>query len=55
MLEDLNDSLDDENGKTTAQIELNKKKEQELIRLRMDLEQANQSHEGQLAVLRSEF
>lgn len=34
MLEDLNDSLDDENGKTTAQIELNRKKELELIRLR---------------------
>jgi chromosome segregation ATPase len=52
MLEDLNDSLDDENGKTTAQIEFNKKKEIELIRLRQDLEQANQTHEGQLAVLR---
>jgi chromosome segregation ATPase len=52
MLEDLNDSLDDENGKTTAQMELNKKKESELIRLRLDLEQANQSHEGQLAILR---
>ncbi|KAI6228188.1 Myosin head [Aphelenchoides besseyi] len=52
MLDDLNDSLDDENGKTTAQIELQRRKEGELARLRMDLEQANQNHEGQLAVLR---
>uniref|UniRef100_A0A7E4V522 Myosin head n=1 Tax=Panagrellus redivivus TaxID=6233 RepID=A0A7E4V522_PANRE len=52
LLDDVNDQLDEETGKTTAQAELNKKKELELIRLRQEMEDANQGHESQLALLR---
>lgn len=51
-LDEINDSLDEESGKTTAQIELNKKKDLEIMRLRQDLEEANTSHESQLALMR---
>jgi myosin heavy chain 6/7 len=52
LLDEVNDTLDEEAGKTTAQAELSKKKEFELIRLRQEMEEANQSHESQFALLR---
>ena len=45
-LEDLGDRLDEAGGATQAQIELNKKREAELLKLRKDLEEANIQHES---------
>jgi len=51
-LEDLGDRLDEAGGATSAQIELNKKRETELGKLRRDLEESNIQHEASLASLR---
>jgi len=51
-LEDLTDRLDEAGGATSAQMELNKKREAELGKLRKDLEEANIQHEAALASLR---
>ena len=44
-LEDLTDRLDEQGGATAAQIELNKKREQELLKLRHDIEEIHIQHE----------
>jgi len=51
-LEDLSDRLDEAGGATSAQIEINKKREGELGKLRRDLEESSIQHEGALAALR---
>ncbi|KAK6054864.1 myosin head [Cooperia oncophora] len=51
-LEELGDRLDEQGGATAAQVELNKKREAELSKLRRDLEEANMNHENQLGGLR---
>merc|ERR1712000_176579 len=51
-LEDLGDRLDEAGGATSAQVELNKKRETELGKLRRDLEESNIQHEASLASLR---
>merc|ERR1712212_488179 len=51
-LEDLGDRLDEAGGATSAQVELNKKREAELGKLRRDLEESNIQHEASLASLR---
>jgi len=51
-LEDLVDRLDEAGGATAAQLELNKKRESELGKLRRDLEESNIQHEAALASLR---
>jgi myosin heavy chain 6/7 len=45
-LEDLSERLDEAGGATAAQIELNKKREAELQKLRKDSEEANIQHES---------
>ena len=47
-IEDLGDRLNEAGGATSAQIELNKKREAELQKLRKDLEEANIQHESVL-------
>ncbi|XP_042243059.1 myosin heavy chain, muscle-like isoform X34 [Homarus americanus] len=51
-LEELGERLDEAGGATAAQIELNKKREAELSKLRRDLEESNIQHEGALVNLR---
>ncbi|KAK7078909.1 putative TRAFAC class myosin-kinesin ATPase superfamily [Halocaridina rubra] len=51
-LADLGDRLDEAGGATAAQIELNKKREGELSKLRRDLEESNIQHESALSMLR---
>merc|ERR1719260_464635 len=45
-LEDMGERLDEAGGATAAQIELNKKREAELQKLRKDAEEANIQHEA---------
>lgn len=51
-LEELGERLEEAGGATSAQIELNKKREAELSKLRRDLEESTIQHEGTLANLR---
>jgi myosin heavy chain 6/7 len=51
-LEDLGTRLAEVGSNTTTQIELNKKREAELAKLKSDLDEANIAHEGTLAALR---
>merc|ERR1719458_2097220 len=51
-LEDLGSRLSKAGSNTSTQIELNKKREAELAKLKADLEEANIAHEGTLAALR---
>ncbi|XP_065215432.1 myosin heavy chain, muscle isoform X26 [Planococcus citri] len=51
-LEELGDRLEEAGGATSAQIELNKKREAEMSKLRRDLEEANIQHEATLSNLR---
>ena len=51
-IEDLGHRLDEAGGATNAQVELNKKREAELNKLRKDLEEANIQHESLLAGLK---
>lgn len=51
-LEELGERLEEAGGATAAQIELNKKREAELSKLRRDLEESNIQHESVLANLR---
>jgi len=51
-LDDLSERLDEAGGATTAQIELNKKREAEIGKLRRDLEEATIQHESTLASLK---
>jgi myosin protein heavy chain len=51
-LEELSERLDEAGGMTAAQVEVNKKREAELAKLRRDLEESNMNHENQLGALR---
>merc|ERR1739847_220431 len=51
-IEDLGQRLEDAGNNTATQIELNKKREAELAKLRGELEESNIAHEGTLAALR---
>merc|ERR1719507_551058 len=51
-IEDLAEKLDDAGNNTATQIELNKKREAELAKLKAELEESNIGHEGTLAALR---
>merc|ERR1712242_643768 len=51
-IEDLGQKLEDAGNNTATQIELNKKRESELSKLKSELEESNISHEGTLAALR---
>ena len=52
-IEDLGRRLEEAGSNTSTQIELNKKRENELTKLKSDLEESNISHEGTLAALRA--
>merc|ERR1711887_524474 len=52
-IEDLSGRLEEAGSNTSTQIELNKKRESELGKLKGELEGSNISHEGTLAALRS--
>jgi myosin heavy chain 6/7 len=52
-IEDLSGRLEEAGSNTGTQIELNKKREAELAKLKGELEEANIQHEGTLAALRS--
>ena len=45
-IEQLGERLDEAGGATSAQVELNKKREAEVAKLRKDLEEANIQHEA---------
>merc|ERR1712089_41635 len=49
---DLGGRLEEAGSNTSTQIELNKKREAELLKLKGELEEANIAHEGTLAALR---
>merc|ERR1719434_217105 len=51
-LEDLGTRLAEVGSNTSTQIELNKKREAKLVKLKADLDEANIAHEGTLAALR---
>merc|ERR1719431_1566607 len=52
-IEDLGGRLEEAGSNTSTQIELNKRREGELSKLKVDLEESNISHEGTLAAMRS--
>merc|ERR1719150_2953077 len=52
-IEDLGGRLEEVGSNTSTQIELNKKREAELAKLKGELEESNIAHEGTLAALRS--
>merc|ERR1719228_2163191 len=52
-IQDLGSRLEEAGSNTSTQIELNKKRENELAKLKAELEEANIAHEGTLAALRS--
>ena len=51
-IKDLGSKLEEAGSNTAMQIELNKKREADLAKLKADLEESNISHEGTLAALR---
>ena len=51
-MDDLSQRLDEAGGATQAQLELNKKREAELQKLRRDLEESHAQSEAQTAALR---
>merc|ERR1712223_1472904 len=51
-MEDIGTRLEQAGSNTSTQIELNKKREAELAKIKGDLEESNISHEGTLAALR---
>uniref|UniRef100_A0A8C4TMB1 Myosin, heavy chain 7B, cardiac muscle, beta a n=1 Tax=Erpetoichthys calabaricus TaxID=27687 RepID=A0A8C4TMB1_ERPCA len=51
-LEELSERLEEAGGATVAQIEMNKKREAEFLKLRRDLEEATLHHEATAATLR---
>merc|ERR550519_1486233 len=51
-IQDLGARLEEAGSNTSTQIELNKKREAELMKLKSELEEANIAHEGILAALR---
>merc|ERR1719373_441732 len=51
-LDDLSERVEEAGGATQAQVDLNKKREAEINKLRRDLEEANIQHEGILVALK---
>jgi len=51
-IEELGSRLEDAGNNTATQIELNKKRESELAKLKVELDESNIAHEGTLAALR---
>ena len=51
-IEELSERLEEAGGATSAQIELNKRREAEMAKLRRDLEEANIQHEQSMSALR---
>jgi len=51
-LDDLSERVEEAGGATAAQVDLNKKREAEINKLRRDLEEANIQHEGILVALK---
>jgi len=51
-IDEMRERLDDAGGATSSQVEMNKKREGELAKLRRDLEEANLQHEATAAQLR---
>lgn len=51
-IEELSERLDEAGGATSSQIELNKRREAELSKLRRDLEESNIQHEQAMSNLR---
>ncbi|CAF2365471.1 unnamed protein product [Rotaria sp. Silwood2] len=51
-LDEVHDRLEEAGGATSTQVEMNKKRESELAKLRRDLEEANLQHEATAAQLR---
>merc|ERR1711881_453764 len=51
-LDDLGERLDEAGGATSAQVELNKKREAEIGKLRRDLEEANIGHDSTVQCLK---
>merc|ERR1711976_28633 len=51
-LEELSERLEEAGGATAAQVELNKRREAEMAKLRRDLEESNLAHESTTSALR---
>lgn len=51
-LEELSERLEEAGGATAAQIEMNKKREADFLKMRRDLEEASLHHETTMAMLR---
>lgn len=51
-IEELSERLEEAGGATSSQIELNKRREAEMAKLRRDLEEANIQHEQAMSNLR---
>ena len=51
-LEELAERLEESMGQTQAQVELNKRREAEMVKIKRDLEEANLSHETTMSLLR---
>ena len=51
-LEELSERLEEAGGATSAQLEMNKKREVEFLKLRRDMEEATLQHESTAAALR---
>ena len=51
-MEELAERIEEASGATAAQMELNKKREQELLKLRRDLEEQSLQNESQVSSLR---
>merc|ERR1711970_766594 len=51
-LEELSERLEEAGGQTAAQVELNKRRESEMAKLRRDSEESNLAHEATVSTLR---
>ena len=51
-MDEISVQLEEQGGATQAQVDLNKKREQELIRLRREMEEITLQNESQIASLR---
>merc|ERR1711970_79767 len=51
-LEELSERLEEAGGQTAAQVELNKRREAEMAKLRRDSEESNLAHEATISSLR---
>lgn len=51
-IEELSERLEEAGGATSSQIELNKRREAEMSKLRRDLEESNLQHEQAMTALR---